>query len=282
MSDSVLPPSQPPPPHQPSSGNPYPYQPGPPSNTPPGPPQNFPQPNPYRPTGPPPKEGMSGCLIALIVGVVVAVAVIIAVAVFIGVAANSVANVIEEVEAQNATEIEDAEGCRIVDESTIELNLINNSSKQSSYDINTRFLDASGSRVGGKPFSIDYLRPGEELVAEELATPPGAAVSCEIATLSRFAAESREDIRAATCEVTGLNELGHFATQITVTSESSAESDYYVAFAFVSDQIRIGGGSAPLDDVEPGGFASGAGITATGGSIDDTLCEIVYVSRTSS
>ena len=285
----------------PPGGQPPPpgYPPAPPGFQPPPPGFQPPPPGAFPPGGPQPtpKKGR-GCLIAALVLGALIVFGIIAVAILLVVAADSVDTTFEQVDIssgdsdedqseQNGTatggaEANDVGPCVVVDDDAIELDVTNNSSKQSTYVVDVNFLDANGQRVADESFFISDLRPGERAVEESFAFSLEGAASCEIAEVERFASESPDDTSEVTCEVTGLDFADDVEAGLVATNGSSGLSDYSINFAIIRDGVRVGTGFSTIENVRAGESAPGDGLTFVPGPAEGATCEVIKVSRTAS
>ena len=181
-----------------------------------------------------------------------------------------------------ADEVDDVGPCRWIDDETVELDITNNSSEQSSYVIDINFLDAAGDRVGDEPFFVNYVRPGERAVEESFIFDSAGGVDCEIAEVERFAAPSPHDVDEVTCETNGLDFADDIATTFRASNGSSETSDYFVTAALVRDGIRVGTAFASIENVRPDESAPGDGFSVVDGPDVGVSCEVVHVSRTSS
>lgn len=176
----------------------------------------------------------------------------------------------------------DVTECQIIDENTVSFALTNNSSKQSSYIIDANYLDGSGARIGDEPFFVNYIRPGETAVEPSFGVVPDGGVTCEIAEVERFAAESDDDIGEVTCAVAGVDFVDDIATELVATNGSSKLSDYLISFAIVRNDVRVGSGFASIDNVRPGESAPGDGFSSVDGPAEGATCEVVHVTRIAS
>jgi len=253
--------------------------------------------------GPPPRRG-SSCLPWLIVAAVSAALLVIVAAVVIAVAVGRVDEVTRsrvDRETPNADdaatdrtpgatsdaagaadEVDDVGPCVKPDDETITLEVVNNSSKQSSYIIDVNFLDDSGRRVGDESFFVSYVRPGESTREDLFVFDDSGGASCRVAEVQRLAAESPDDLAEVTCETAGVDPLDDISSVFTATNGSSTISDYLITAAFTRDGVRIGTSFAVIENVPPGQSAPGEGFSTVDGPDLEVTCEVVYVERTAS
>ena len=179
-------------------------------------------------------------------------------------------------------EANDVGPCAVIDADTIELDLTNNSSKQSSFVIDVNFIDTGGQRVADESFFVNDVRPGERVVEESFAFSLEGAATCEVAEVERFASESPDDTNEVTCEITGVDFADDVAADLVATNGSSELSDYFIDFAVIRDGIRVGSGFASIENVRPGESAPGDGFSFAPGPAAGATCEVVSVSRNAS
>lgn len=227
---------------------------------------------------------MVGALIVLGIGAIVIVS-IVAVDSFDD-AINEAASNSTDLESGNAPaggdEANDVGPCAVIDDNTIELDITNNSSKQSSYVVDVNFLDAGGQRVADEPFFVNYIRPGERAVEQSYAFSLEGAVACEIAEVERFASASPGNTDEVTCSITGVDFADDVTADLVATNGSSELSDYFIDFAVVRDGVRVGSGFAAIENIRPGESAPGEGFTVAPGPAEGATCQVVNVNRTAS
>ncbi len=179
-------------------------------------------------------------------------------------------------------EANDLGPCGVIDADTIELDVINNSSKQSSYIIDVNFLNDAGERVSDESFFVNDVRPGEHAIEESFAFSLDGAAQCEIAEVERIASESPDDVSEVTCTITGLDFADDVTTDLVATNGSSGLSDYSINFAVLRDGFRTGTGFATIENVRAGESAPGQGFSFASGPAEGATCEVVSVTRTAS
>lgn len=177
----------------------------------------------------------------------------------------------------------DIVGCVRTSENEVELELVNNSSKTSTYSLTVGFFDEAGARVADESSFVNHLRPGERAILPVF-TFESAGATCEVIDVDRFAAESQADEvpDVAPCEVTGESVLGDIEATVSATNSSENTSSYVIQVAFVdADGIRRGDGTVFIEAVRPNEAAPGDIFTST--DFDAGLsCEVVGVDRTQS
>ncbi len=164
------------------------------------------------------------------------------------------------------------------------LEVVNQSSKTSTYWLDVVFYDSSGARVADSSLNlISHVRPNERAIETSIASFDAEWETCDMLDLDRFAAESDpSEMAEVTCEITGEDFVGDVEATATATNSSSEDSDYDITVAFVnSDQVRIGTSSAYITRVRPGETAP-SDIFTTSEYADDLVCEVVGVERTAS
>lgn len=107
------------------------------------------------------------------------------------------------------------------------------------------------------------------------------ATTCEVASVERRADESPDDLDEVTCAVTGEGVFGDVEATVAVTNTSSEVWDYSVEVAFVRNGIRVGGGSARVENLAAGDSGPSDVFTTTDGPSDGVVCEPVSVTRRS-
>ncbi|MFT7650682.1 MAG: hypothetical protein ACI8Y4_005456 [Candidatus Poriferisodalaceae bacterium] len=177
------------------------------------------------------------------------------------------------------SEADDVIGCRIVDDNNVELEVMNNSSKTSSYFITTVYRDDAGTRLGDEVHIVSNLRSGERTIESAFGfSVEGAA--CEAADVDRFSAESDDDELddAVSCTITGTDVLGDLTAEVVVANDSSQTSNYLLEVAFVrADGVRVGTGSALINAVAQGETAPGDVFTTV--KTEAATCALVSVQR---
>jgi hypothetical protein len=179
-------------------------------------------------------------------------------------------------------EVDDVGPCEFIDAETVQFDITNNSSKQSSYIIDVNFLDAGGQRLGDEPFFINHLRPGERAVERKFVFESNSGVACEIAEVERYASRTVDDVSEVTCEVDGVDFANDLTARFVATNDSDEISDYLIDAAFIRDGIRIGTSFGSIDNVRPGESAPGDGFSFAKGPDTGVTCEVVHVERLAS
>lgn len=140
-------------------------------------------------------------------------------------------------------EAADAVSCTRVDKDTIVIELLNHSSKSSSYSLTIGYFDDGGQRVGDGAVFVNHLRPGERAIEETFVFEDVGTV-CEIVSVERMAAESNagELDEAGACQLgDAANVLGSFDATVSATNGSPETSNYLIDVALVdSDNVRRG------------------------------------------
>jgi hypothetical protein len=183
-------------------------------------------------------------------------------------------------EVTEMTEADDVVSCTRVDENEIVLEIINNSSKTSTYTLTVGFFDDAGTRLADESMFVSDLRPNERAIESQF-TFESSGSACEVIDVDRFAAESQADELGdvAACEITGQDGLADVEATISATNSSPNTSDYSVSVAFVDDEgVRRGDGSSFIQAVRPGESAPGD-IFTTLDFMDGLKCEVVNVDR---
>ena len=178
-------------------------------------------------------------------------------------------------------EIDDIVGCTRIDEDHVEVELVNNSSKTSTYLMTVAFLDGSGTRLADEFGSISHLRAGERAI-EKIFTFESVGEVCEVIDVDRTASESDPDELAevSDCAVNGEDGLGDASASVQAINGSSKNSDYQVSVAFIdAEGVRRGTGFSLIEVVRAGESAPGD-IFSTVDFVDGMTCEIVHVDRT--
>ena len=185
----------------------------------------------------------------------------------------------DDTRAPTGTDADDFVRCTIVDEETLELEVVNNSSETSSYFITIIFRDGAGTRLGDELQTVNDLRPGERTI-ESAFSFDLAGTQCEAGDVDRFSTQSERDEvdDAGACEITGRDVFDDLAAAVSVTNNSSETSDYLLTVAFVRDDgVRVGTGSASINAVASGETAPSDVFTTV--EAEAELCEIVAVQR---
>lgn len=181
-------------------------------------------------------------------------------------------------------EIDDVVFCQRPDPQTIVLEVVNNSSKTSSYILTIGFFDDTGTRLADEPMFLNYLRPGERAIEEQFTFEEQGTV-CEVLDAERFAAESIEGELAevSACDVAGAPDaLGSIQASVSATNGTPENSDYAIDVAFVdADGVRRGTGAAFVESVRPGETAP-SDIFTTLDYDDGYTCDVVAVTRNAS
>lgn len=177
------------------------------------------------------------------------------------------------------SEADDVASCGIIDEDTIQLDVTNHSTTQSSYIVDVDYLDAGGVRISDGSTIVKDLRPGEHAVEAVIVLDAEGASACEIAEVERFETESTHDVGEVTCAVTGLDIFDDIAISFTATNGSSKLSNYVVNAALIRDGIRIATVVGSIENVSPGESASGDGLRTVDGPAEGVTCETVSVAR---
>ncbi len=187
-------------------------------------------------------------------------------------------------EAEGGSEVDDVISCTRIDAETIVLEVVNNSSKTSSYGLTIGYFDDGGQRLADEASFVNYLRPGERAIEEQFVFVEQGTV-CEVLDVDRFATESIADevAEVGECEIgTEADVLGDFQAKVSATNSSSETSDYSIDVAFVdSEGIRRGTGTAFIESVRSGETAPGDIFSATDFASDHS-CQVVAVSRSAS
>lgn len=177
-------------------------------------------------------------------------------------------------------EADDIQGCTVVDDRNIRIELTNNSSKTSSYWLDVALRDDSGRRVGDDTTFITHVRSGEQVSELGFVFDMAGGTECEVIEVNRTAAESPDDLGEVICTVSGEDSLGDIDAEVVATNGSSKTSTYSVTAALVRDGVRIGNGSAVIENVAVGESAPEDLLTTTDGPADGVSCEVVHVERT--
>jgi len=178
-------------------------------------------------------------------------------------------------------EIVDYVSCSRIDDNTILLEIVNNSSKTSTYYLKVGFFDESGQRVADESATLSHLRPGERSIQEHYVFESKGSI-CEVIDLDRTSAESdlSEAAEIGACEVGSADALGDIEATVTVTNGSPETSNYSIDVAFVdSEGIRRGDGSFFIEAVRPGESAPGD-VFSTTDYVNGLRCDVVGVDRT--
>ena len=185
----------------------------------------------------------------------------------------------EATPAASGTEADDVQRCSVLDDETIELEVVNNSSETSIYWITTVYRDADGNRLGDELHIVSNLRPGERTIEEVFAFDV-QGVSCDAADVDRYSAESESDELddGVSCTLTGRDFVDDLTAEIIVLNDSSQTSDYIVEVAFVrEDGVRVGTGTAFINAVAADETAPGDVFSTV--DADASSCDIVSISR---
>lgn len=178
------------------------------------------------------------------------------------------------------SEADDVVSCVRIDSETIELEVVNNSPKTSSYIMTVGFFDDAGQRLADETSFLNYLRPGERAIEQQFVFEEQGA-ACEVIDLDRFAAESiaGELAEVSECEVGAPDAFGDFQASVSATNGTPETSTYSVDVAFVDPEgVRRGSGSTFIEAVRPGETAP-ADIFTTVAHADGYSCEVVAVIR---
>ncbi len=182
------------------------------------------------------------------------------------------------------SESDDIVSCSRVDADAIVLEVVNNSSKTSSYVLTIGFFDDAGQRLADEIAFLNYLRPGERAIEEQFVFEERGTV-CEVIDADRFAAESiaAEVAEISDCEISGQPDVfGDFQATVSATNGSPETSDYSIEVAFVDpDGIRRGTGSAFIEAVRPGETAPGD-LFSSANFAEGYTCELIGVIRNAS
>jgi hypothetical protein len=175
---------------------------------------------------------------------------------------------------------EDALSCIKVDDETIEVELVNNSSYTANYYLTIAFYDDGGARLSDTSGYITALRPNERTIEDVyIFEEPGT--SCEVIETERIAVDQSDaalnDVSG--CTVTGPDFVDDVAAEVSATNSSSVNSDYSVDVAIIGpDGIRRGTGFTYIEAVRPGETAPSEVFTTVDYGPDLT-CEVVAVLR---
>lgn len=180
-------------------------------------------------------------------------------------------------------EMDDVVSCTRIDAETIELEVVNNSPKTSSYLLTVGFFDDSGQRLADEPTFLNYLRPGERAIERQFTFEEQGSL-CEVVQVDRFAAESAagELAEVGECGILGEDVFGDLQASVSATNGTPETSDYAIDVAFVdAEGIRRGSGNAFIEAVRPGETAP-TDIFSTADYADGYSCEVVGVIRDAS
>jgi hypothetical protein len=174
-------------PPQPPSPPPPPAPPPPPSYALPPPPAGA-----YAgPIGPPPKSGMSGCLKAFLIVLVVSTVVGVGGCIF---AVSRVDDVVHNVDFNDSDELNDVDvqGCGRSSSGSLQadLRVTNDSSERSNYLIEVTFEDGAGDQVDTGVANVSALAPGQsrDVAVQSFAELTGD-FDCRVAGVERFSDE---------------------------------------------------------------------------------------------
>lgn len=186
-------------------------------------------------------------------------------------------------QAVEAAESDDIVSCTRTGEDEVVLEIVNNSSKTSTYSLTVGFFDDAGTRLADESAFVSDLRPGERAIESKF-TFEESGSTCEVIDVDRFASESQAEELAdvAACEITGEGVLGDVEAIISATNSSPNTSSYSISVAFVdADGVRRGDGDSFIEAVRPGESAPGD-IFTTLDFVDGLKCEVVNADRTQS
>jgi hypothetical protein len=184
--------------------------------------------------------------------------------------------------APGAGSIGDGSGCEIIDDSTIRVELVNDSPATQSFFLTVGFFDGE-TRLGDTVAIVGNLRPGERTIEDTFYFDQSGS-RCEILEADGFEVSYDADALAdvSPCEVTGVDSFGDIESELSVTNSGSGTADYSVQLSFVDDGgIRRGTGFANVESVRAGETAPSDVFTVVEAA-DGLVCEVVGVDRTDS
>jgi hypothetical protein len=184
--------------------------------------------------------------------------------------------------APGAGQIGDGSGCEIIDDTTIRVELVNESAVVQSFFLTVGFFDDS-TRLGDTVAIVGHLRPGERTI-EDTFYFDQAGSRCEILEVDGFEVSYDQAFLAdaSSCEITGADTFGDIRAELSVTNSTAQTVDYSVQLAFVdAEGIRRGTGFATIESVRAGETAP-SDVFSVIEADDGLTCEIVGVDRTPS
>ena len=182
--------------------------------------------------------------------------------------------------APGAGSVGDGSGCEIIDDTTIRVELVNDSAATQSYFLTVGFFDGD-TRLGDTIAIVGNLRAGERTIEDTFYFDQEGS-RCEILEADGFEVSYDEAALAdvSPCEITGTDTFGDIESELTVTNNGSATSDYSVQLAFIDPEgIRRGTGFANIEAVRAGETAPSDVFTVVEAA-DGIRCEVIGVDRT--
>ncbi len=184
--------------------------------------------------------------------------------------------------APGAGQIGNGTGCEIIDDTTLLVEVVNETATIQSYFLTIGFFE-DGARLGDTVAIVGNLRPGERTIEETFYFDQSGS-ECEILETDGFEVGYDDDALAdvSPCAITGVSTFGDLESELTVTNSGSGTADYSVQLAFVdSGGIRRGSGFANVEAVRAGETAP-TDVFTLAEPADDLVCEVVGVDRTES
>ncbi|MGI9614659.1 MAG: hypothetical protein ACR2QO_17235 [Acidimicrobiales bacterium] len=194
--------------------------------------------------------------------------------------ATTAANLSGVPTAPGAGSVGDGSGCEIIDDTTIRVELVNDSAATQSYFLTVGFFDGD-TRLGDTVAIVSNLRPGERTIEDTFYFDQEGS-RCEILEADGFEVSYDQAALAdvSPCEITGTDTFGDIESELTVTNNGSATYDYSVQLAFIDPEgIRRGTGFANIEAVRAGETAPSDVFTVVEAA-DGIRCEIIGVDRT--
>ena len=184
--------------------------------------------------------------------------------------------------APGAGDVGGGSGCEIIDDTTIRVEVVNDSASVQSYFLTVGFFDGD-TRLGDTVAIVGNLRPGERTIEDTFYFDQSGS-RCEILEADGFEVSYDPALLAdvSACEITGTDTFGDVESELSVTNSGSGTADYSIQLAFVDgDGIRRGTGFANIESVRAGETAPSDVFTVVE-SADGLVCEVIGVDRTTS